>query len=178
MVGTGSKQEDQIITAAIEQKTGAKFKYIPEKGGGDVAKNLVGGHSTSSVNNPIEAVSFWKGGQLRPLCVFGANRIEDTEKVTTDMAWSDIPTCKEAGLNVEYSMLRGVLLPAGVTAEQRAFYEELFKRVRGTPAWKETLENGMFNPMSLSGDAFSQWLTAEEGRHRDWMRAAGFLPQR
>ena len=29
MGGTGSKQEDQIITAAVEQKTGAKFTYVP-----------------------------------------------------------------------------------------------------------------------------------------------------
>ena len=74
-------------------------------------------------------------------------------------------------------MLRGVLLPAGVTAEQRAFYEGLFKRVSETPAWRETLENGVFNPTTMSGDAFSRWLETEEGRHRDWMRAAGFLPQ-
>src|SRR3954466_10816908 len=33
MGGTGSKQEDQIITAAIEQATGATFTYIPYKGG-------------------------------------------------------------------------------------------------------------------------------------------------
>src|SRR3982750_3081227 len=37
MAGTGSRQEDQIITAAIEQQTGTKFTYIPFKGGGDVA---------------------------------------------------------------------------------------------------------------------------------------------
>src|SRR5918999_603333 len=37
MGGTGAKQEDQIITVAIEQKTGAKFTYIPFKGGGAVA---------------------------------------------------------------------------------------------------------------------------------------------
>src|SRR5436190_6322181 len=41
MAGTGSRQEDQIITAAIEQKTGSKFTYIPFKGGGDVAVQLV-----------------------------------------------------------------------------------------------------------------------------------------
>src|SRR5262245_62868226 len=29
MGGTGAKQEDQIITAAIEQLTGARFTYIP-----------------------------------------------------------------------------------------------------------------------------------------------------
>src|SRR3954468_11692018 len=34
---TGSKQEDQILTAAIEKQTGAKFTYIPFKGGGEVA---------------------------------------------------------------------------------------------------------------------------------------------
>ncbi|MBI3199336.1 MAG: tripartite tricarboxylate transporter substrate binding protein, partial [Rhodospirillales bacterium] len=37
MGGTGSKQEDQIITVALEKATGAKFTYIPYKGGGEVA---------------------------------------------------------------------------------------------------------------------------------------------
>ena len=36
MGGTGSKQEDEIITVAIEQSTGTKFAYVPFKGGGDV----------------------------------------------------------------------------------------------------------------------------------------------
>ena len=65
-----------------------------------------------------------------------------------------------------------------MTAEQRAFYEGLFKRMSATPAWRETLENGMFNPTMLSGDAFSQWLTTEEARHREWMGAAGFLQRK
>src|ERR1043165_4010621 len=45
MAGTGARQEDQIITVAIEQRTGAKFTYIPFKGGGDVAVQLVGKHA-------------------------------------------------------------------------------------------------------------------------------------
>ncbi len=44
MAGTGSKQEDQIITEAIQKATGAKFIYIPERGGGAVAVQLVGNH--------------------------------------------------------------------------------------------------------------------------------------
>ena len=70
MGGTGSKQEDQIITVAIEKATGTKFTYVPFKGGGDVAVQLVGKHIDSSVNNPIEAVAQWRAGALRPLCVF------------------------------------------------------------------------------------------------------------
>ena len=37
MGGTGSKQEDQIITVALEKASGAKLTYIPYKGGGEVA---------------------------------------------------------------------------------------------------------------------------------------------
>ena len=52
MGGTGSKQEDQIITAAIEQKTGAKFIYVPYKGGGTVNEQLVGKHIDSIGQQP------------------------------------------------------------------------------------------------------------------------------
>src|SRR5512134_2148179 len=92
MGGTGAKQEDQIITAAIEQKTGVKFTYIPFKGGGAVATQLVGGHVDSTVNNPIEAVAQWRGGNLKPLCVFELKRLPYKEKVTATMSWADIPT--------------------------------------------------------------------------------------
>ena len=70
MGGTGSKQEDQIITAALEQKTGDKFTYVPYKGGGEVCTQLVGEHIDSSVNNPVECVAHWRAGSVRPLCVF------------------------------------------------------------------------------------------------------------
>ncbi len=85
MGGTGSKQEDQIITVAIEKAVpGVKFIYIPFKGGGDVAVQLVGKHIDSSVNNPIEAVAQWRAGQLRPLCVFDDERMPYKTKVTDD----------------------------------------------------------------------------------------------
>ena len=67
MGGTGTAQEDQIITVQLEQATGAKFIYVPFKGGGDVAINLVGKHVDSTVNNPNEAVGHWQAGRLRPL---------------------------------------------------------------------------------------------------------------
>jgi len=85
MAGTGAKQEDQIITVAIEEATGAKFTYIPFKGGGAVATQLVGGHVNSTVNNPIEAVAHWRGGKLKPLCVFELNRLPYKAKVTSTM---------------------------------------------------------------------------------------------
>src|SRR6187551_1345736 len=127
MGGTGSKQEDQIITEAIQKATGAKFIYIPERGGGAVAVQLVGNHVDSTVNNPIEAVAHWRAGKLRPLCVFDSKPLDYHEKIAGDLAWDSIPTCKSAGVDVEYLMLRGIFMPPGVTPEQVNFYVDLMK---------------------------------------------------
>jgi tripartite-type tricarboxylate transporter receptor subunit TctC len=175
MAGTGSKQEDQIITVGLEQATGAKLKYVSEKGGGDVAKALVGNHVNSTVNNPIEQVSFWKAGQTRALCVFDGKRIELTEKVTDEMAWSDIPTCKEAGLDIEYTMLRGIFMPAGVDQAAVDYYVGQFQKVRETPEWKEFMAKGAFNQSFMTGDEFKTWLTNAATLHKDLMTKAGFI---
>jgi putative tricarboxylic transport membrane protein len=179
MAGTGSKQEDQILTASLERVTGGKkFTYIPFAGGGAVAVQLVGNHVNSTVNNPIEAVAQWKAGKLRPLCIFDAKRSIYTNKVTATMAWSDIPTCKEAGVNVEYQMLRGIFMSPGVTKEQVAFYVALFQKVRETPEWKKFMEDGAFNQTFMSGDEYVKWVEAAEKLHYDLMKEAGFLAKK
>ena len=178
MGGTGSKQEDQIITAQIEQKTGAKFIYIPLKGGGDVAVQLVGGHIDSSVNNPIEAVAQWRADKLRPLCVFDSKRMDYKAKVTKTMSWNDIPTCKESGLDVEYLMLRGIFMPPGVTQDQVNWYIDLLKKVRETPDWKEFTEQAAFNQSFMTGPEYVKWLNDAEAMHKGLMEKAGFLAKK
>jgi len=176
MGGTGSKQEDQIITVALERLTGGKkFTYVPFAGGGAVAVQLVGKHVDSTVNNPLEAVAQWRAGALRPLCIFDTQRSTYKDKVTADMAWSDIPTCKESGANVDYQMLRGVFTSQGVTPAQVNFYVELFKKVMATPDWKDFMEKGAFNQTFMTGDQFKKWVEANEKLHHDLMKEAGFL---
>ncbi len=175
MGGTGSKQEDQIITVGIEQATGTKFIYIPFKGGGEVAVQLVGKHIDSSVNNPIEAVAQWRAGQLRALCVFDEKRMSYKTKVTDTLSWADIPTCKEAGVPTDYTMLRGIFMAPGVSKDQLDFYVTLLKKIRDTPEWKDYMEKGAFNQTSMSGDEFAKWLGSAEQRHRELMKEAGFI---
>lgn len=173
--GTGSRQEDQIITVAIERALGVQFTYVPFRGGGEVATQLVGRHVDATVNNPIEAVAHWRSGALRPLCVFDSQRLKPTERITATQAWSDLPTCREQGLDVEYLMLRGIFMPGGVTAAQTRFYVDLMARVIDTPEWRDLMIQGAFNTTTMTGQPFVDWLSREEERHRELMRAAGFL---
>jgi tripartite-type tricarboxylate transporter receptor subunit TctC len=175
MGGTGSKQEDQIITVALEKATGKKMTYIPYKGGGTVAVQLVGNHIDSSVNNPIEAMAHWRGGKLRPLCVFDGKQLAYKDKIAGGMSWSDIPTCRSQGIDVEYLMLRGFFMPPGVSQEQVAYYVDLLQKVRATPEWKKLMDDGAFNQTFMSGEAYAKWVANAQKLHEGLMKDAGFL---
>ncbi|MDB5798309.1 MAG: hypothetical protein JWP36_2211 [Paucimonas sp.] len=175
MGGTGSKQEDQILTVGMEKATGTKFIYIPFKGGGEVAVQLVGKHIDSSVNNPIEAVAQWRAGKLRALCVFDDQRMPYKTKVTDTQSWNDIPTCKESGVPTDYTMLRGIFMAPGVTKDQTDYYVNVLKKVRETPDWKEFMEKGAFNQTAMTGPDFVKWLEKAEQQHKTLMQEAGFL---
>lgn len=175
MGGTGSKQEDQIITVAIEESTGAKFTYVPFKGGGEVAKNVVGGHVDSSVNNPIEQVSFWKAGETRALCIFDSERSTYKEPIANGMSWADIPTCRESGIDMDYLMLRGIFMPSGVKQEVVDYYVDLFKKVRETPEWKDFMDKGAYNQSFMTGEEFKAWVAKADETHGKLMEKAGFL---
>ncbi|WP_322516500.1 tripartite tricarboxylate transporter substrate binding protein [Rhodopseudomonas palustris] len=177
MGGTGSKQEDQIITVALEKATGAKLTYIPYKGGGEVAVQLVGNHIDSTVNNPIEAVAQWRGGKLRPLCVFDGKPMDYGDPIADGKAWKDVPTCKSQGLDIEYLMLRGIFMGPKATPDQVAYYIDLFNKVRDTPEWKDFMKNGAFNTTFMTGPEFTKWVETEDKRHETLMRDAGFLAQ-
>lgn len=175
MGGTGSKREDHIITAAIEKAQNVKFTYIPYKSGGEISTQLVGKHIDSDVNNPSESVAQWRAGQVRTLCVFDDKRMPFKAKVTSDQSWGDIPTCKESGLDVQYLMLRGIFLPGGATADQTAFYVDLFKKIVATPEWREYVDTNALKETFLTGADFRKFLEEDEKRHRELMTSAGFV---
>ncbi len=169
MGGTGSAQEDQIITILLEQAQGVKFTYVPFKGGGEVCVNLVGKHVDSTVNNPIECVSHWKAGRVRPLAVFDSARIPVAE-------WKDIPTIKEAlGADITYLMLRGVFGPPDMPKEAVAWYQDLLKKVAETPEFKDYMQQGALKSAWLVGPEFNTWLEREEQAHRNLMTKGGLL---
>lgn len=175
MGGTGSKREDQVLTVFIEKKTGAKFAYLPYKSGGEAATQLVGNHTQANVNNPSENLEVWRAGQVRPLCVFDKERIAYKGKVTDTLAWNDIPTCKDEGLDVQYLMLRAMFLPGKVTSEQTAFYVDLFKKLAQTPEYKEYMEKQALKPVFLSGQDMLKFLEEDEALNKNLMTEAGFV---
>ena len=169
MGGTGSKQEDQIITVQVEQALGLKFTYVPFKGGGEVCVNLVGKHVDSTVNNPIECVSHWKAGRVRPLAVFDPERIPDPD-------WKEIPTVKEAlGLDIQYNMLRGIFGPPGMPKEAVNWYIGFLKKVFDTKDFQDYLHKGALKPAFTTGAEYVKWVEGADKLHKELMEKGGLI---
>lgn len=175
MGGTGSKREDHVLTVFMEKRTGAKFAYLPYKSGGEAATQLVGNHTQSNVNNPSENLEVWRAGQVRALCVFDKERMQYKAKVTDKQSWNDIPTCKEEGLDVQYLMLRAMFLPGKVTAEQRDFYIDLFRKVTQTADYKDYLEKQALKAAFLTGADMLKFLEEDDTLNKNLMTEAGFV---
>jgi tripartite-type tricarboxylate transporter receptor subunit TctC len=153
----------------MEQIYGLKFNYVPFKGGGTVAVELVGKHIDSSVNNPAEAVSHWKNGTLRALAAIDSDRINLPD-------WKGIPTMKEStGKDMSYLMLRGIFMAPGVTKEQQQYYIDTLKKVSETPEWKKYISDNGLKEGFLTGPDFVKWLEGKETSTKDLMAKGSLL---
>lgn len=161
--GSQSKDTDETLVALIEQSTGADFKYVPFNGGGEVGVQLAGGHIAANVNNPNENLGQWQAGAIRPLCVFSPQRMEESEPISGDMGWHDIPTCAEQGIGIEsYQMPRTVWLPAGTPEEAVAYYQDVLKQVSESDEWQAYLTKSSQSPAFLTGDDLAAFIDGNE----------------
>ena len=172
--GTGSKQEDQLISVLLETAAGTRIDYVPLKGGGDVARALASKEVDMTVNNPIEAEKLWREGSVRPLCVFDGQRLDYRVKIAGNQSWADLPTCMSFGIPVQYLMMRGIFMTPKASPDQVAYYSQVLDRVRALPEWKEFMERGAFRQTTMTGPEFVAWLDKADNFHRVLMREAKF----
>ena len=166
MGGTGSAQEDQIITDFLNDHFGLTMKYIPYKGGGAVAKDLAGRQITSSVNNPSEALGFYESGDVLALVAFTDERLP---------MFPDVPTLKEKGADFAYYMQRSVVGAPGMSADALAYYTDLFTRVYGSDDWQKYKSDKSLQGDFISGDVLKSYWETQRDRHDTILRASGAI---
>ncbi len=163
--GTGTGQEDSILTAMMEKEFGYDVTYIPFPGGGTVAKNLVGEHVDSTVNNPAEQNEFYRAGQTKPLVQFTAERLP---------AYPDIPTANELGVNMEYYMQRSINGPPGMSAEAQEWYINLFKTLFDSAEWQKfCTDDGLACNQWLAGDDLGAYHSQQIALHKELIESVG-----
>ncbi len=152
-----------IALAADVEPT--RVNYVAHAGGGEAAVAVMGGHVTAGVSG----VGEWKGfvdiGQMRPLAVSSAERLDG----------NDTPTFREHGLDVVLANWRGVLAPPDTDAQTRAWLADALDTMRGRPAWQRILEENAWVDSFLSGDALDQFLADERATADQVLRSVGLV---
>jgi tripartite-type tricarboxylate transporter receptor subunit TctC len=163
--GTGSGQEDSVLTAMMEAAFDYDVTYIPFDGGGTVAKNLVGNQIDSTVNNPAEQMEFYRAGNTKPLVQFTDERMP---------AFPDTPTAKELGVDIEYYMQRSVNGPPGMSEEAVAFYTNVFQEIFNSQEWQDfCTSDGLTCDNYMTGDELAAFHATNIENHRKLIAQVG-----
>ena len=93
-----------LPTALFMQATGIQMRHLPTAGGGPALTAILGNNSQVLVSSVAAASGHMKAGKLRALASFGAQR---------EASAPDVPTLKELGYDVEFSLWVGLFAPKG-----------------------------------------------------------------
>ena len=164
MAGTGSGQEDELLTTFLNNAYGLDMKYVPFKGGGRVAKELAGKNAHSTVNNPSEQLGFHEAGKTRPIAAFTPERLE---------LFGDAPTFRELDQDFVYFMQRSVVGAPGMSDEAAAYYQDLFAKVFASEEWQTyRREKSLYGDL-LAGDELKAYWMRERAIHEVMLKEIG-----
>ncbi len=168
MGGTGKGQEDSLVTGLLEDAYGIKVTYVPYKGGGKVASELIGEHVDSTVNNPSEQISWLEAGRSRPLAAFTPERLSQ---------FPNVPTFRELGHDLVYYMQRSINAPGGISKEARQWYIDLFTKLSNSEEWQTYCKKKALHCTGklgfLTGDKLGKFFAKEDAKHKKLLKAMG-----
>ncbi len=156
----------RFVLYLIERETGAKFRIVSFKGGGDAVLATLGGHVEMTAENLSEMLTLYETKKMRVLAVTGERRFARAPEV---------PTLKELGFNIVAATGRGFAMPAGVPKAAAAAMEAALKRVHDSPAYKEYSERNIFEDKYLGSADFTQYLVTRRVEAEEFLKTIGLL---
>jgi tripartite-type tricarboxylate transporter receptor subunit TctC len=121
-----------LPTALFMKAAGIQMRHLPTNGGGPALTAILGNNSQVLVSSIAAASGHMKAGKLRALASFGAQRVASAPEV---------PTLKEAGYDVEFSLWVGVFAPKGTPDPVIARLREDIKKAVATDQFKTAIKN-------------------------------------
>ncbi|MFC7329218.1 tripartite tricarboxylate transporter substrate binding protein [Marinactinospora rubrisoli] len=148
---------DHLLAAMALQRLGADpadLNYIVYSGDGEVLAALLSNTADVAVSSFNGFAAQIEAGEVRALAVSSPNRLPGV----------DIPTVREAGLDLDLANWRGLAAAPGITERQRADLEDLVRALVETPEWRRSLARFGWQDTFLAGADFETFLAAEDER--------------
>ena len=149
----------------LAQASGVPMTHIAYKGGAPAAQDLIGGQVPLMVDTASETIEHHKSGKVRILAVTGETRTK---------ALPDVPTLKEAGINISADAYFGLYGPAGMAPEVVAKIDRAVSEAMRDPV----IQDKVYGFGLVPNHAGSAELAATQAAHlKRWeapIKASGF----
>ena len=155
---TGPWGASDLPMKQLMREHGFQAKLVPHDGGGPAFIAILGGHIQTTFALTAQSLPHLKTGKLKALAVMDTKRHRELP---------DVPTSVEQGINVTYTIWRGVLAPK---ATPRSVVEKLAEAI------KKTTEDNSFialvkqlgdDPGYLGPDEFAKMWQREYDVHKE-----------
>jgi len=121
-----------LPAALLIKAAGIQLKHLPTAGGGPALTAVLGNNAQALVSSVAAANAQMKAGKLRALACFSAKRAA---------AAPDVPTLKELGYDVEFSIWVGLFAPKGTPEPVIARVRAETRKVVETDQFKTAIAN-------------------------------------
>lgn len=154
-----------LAGVAVERATGAKWTYIPYKGGAQAIGDTIGGQAQVLMNGMLATLPHVQSGKLKAIAVSKRTRMALTP---------DLPTIAETGVpGFESGTWQGVLVPAGTPANiVQALNTELVRIIRSPDVRARLIAQGA-EVSTMTPPEFKQFFTTERARWAKVVTEAG-----
>jgi putative tricarboxylic transport membrane protein len=159
---------DHILAGLIAQAVGAdatKINYVPFSGGGEALAAILGGHVTAGISGIGEWLGQIQAGELRALAISSPERLPGL----------DIPTLREAGVDVDLANWRAVVAAPGIDDAQKKALVDAVDAMAKSDGWQKVLADKGWMDLYMSGDAFAKYLADENKRVSAILKTLGLV---
>tara|TARA_R110000744_G_scaffold44079_3_gene98431 strand:- start:696 stop:1670 length:975 start_codon:yes stop_codon:yes gene_type:complete len=172
VVGAGGSvgSQDWMKAALLVRETGASpmaMRYVAFDGGGDAIAALLGGSIEVYTGDVGEMASHMEAGDMRMLAVMSDERL--------DGAFAEVPTAKEQGFDVEWTIMRGFYMGKDVSDADYNTWVDAFKAAYATPEWEQTQTEKGLLPLNLAGDELKARVDTNMATLREIATEAGLI---
>ncbi len=152
MASSGTYGATHLPLAMIEMATGIRMRHVATSGGGPAFAMTLGGHSQIVASAPGVAFPQVQAGKLRALVQTGGTRLAP---------FTETPTLKEGGIDIEYYLWTVLFAPAKTPAPVLKVVTEAIRQVGRDEQFAAAITKSNSNPAYAEGDALRAFLARE-----------------
>ena len=148
----------------MEQSAGISLNHVPFQGGAPANNALLGGHIDYKFDVVSETAEMHRAGKARIIAVTGGQR---------DPQVPEVPTLKEAGVNMEATAWFAMYGPAGMKGEALTRLEKAMMKITRSPAMKEKMIKLGYEPIGSTSAELAAAQKVDLARWEKPIKATG-----